>query len=97
MKRIQITEISPEELAQLIHKHLEAIRPLIREELQNILATPKEDRLVTRKEAMNILGIKSRDTMIKLERAGDLDPIKTGGTNRVSYRFDQVQILMQNR
>lgn len=88
--------IEPDELQQLIRRAVaEEVHAAVSQEITRILSTPESDRLVSRRELMSELGIKSRDTVNKLERSGDLTPIRIGG--KVSYRLANLQDLKKRR
>lgn len=96
MQEIRIVSLSVDELQSLVRQAVrEEVSSVVSTELNRILATPNEDRLVTRSEAMVLLGIKSRTTILSLERLGDLDPIKVG--NRASYKLQDIQKFISKK
>lgn len=87
--------IEPGELRTMIEEVVrEQLETTLPAALSHALATPEEDRVVSRAEAMSLLQVKSRDTMIKMERSGELEPLRIGG-NRVSYRLTDIKKLMR--
>ena len=96
-QEIRIEAISVEDLQELVQRAIRNEVPgLVAKEVNRILSTPEEDRLVTRAEAMEMLGIRSRTTIIRLEKEGSLDPVMVG-SNRVSYRLQDIKELISNR
>ena len=88
--------IEPEELEQLIRNAVsEEVKAVVASEINRILSTPEDDRLLTRREAMDQLAIRSRDTMLRLEKGGDLPPVHIG--TRVHYRLQDVQKIKSGR
>lgn len=53
-----------------------------------------KDSLVSRKQVMTMLGIE-RTTFSKLAKSGRLAPVKVPGMNRVRYRLEDVQAVIQ--
>lgn len=91
--RIIQLQLSVDELQNLIKAAVsEEVRHVVSSELNRVLSTPEEDRLISRADAMELLGIKSRSTMISFEKSGRLDPVHFG--NRVSYRLQDIQELI---